>query len=645
MKRYFSSLRIILAIMLFMITACSPLKQVKIKSLNYKELHDKYPNIINISLTPDLESQEPSCFTDYGAWMGFTMPQKEKWINGFCGPYSIGGYYWFAQSVVEVGIKNQPSVKWDMKSSNYFPSEIYLSSSSTQGKIEQRINFVDSSTAILRISSTMDEILSFTGRNWNEASSIKVDGNHVIAKHFSGESLLLTFPAGINVSQQDKNYIAETTSVIKEVNVAISFIDSESKLSSEMRKATTLLTHSEKKIKDCQVRWNDYIQKVLRDDMTDDHNRIAVKSVVTLIANWRSPRGDLLHQGVIPSYSFNHFVGFWSWDSWRISVALAKFFPDLAKDNIRAMFDYQLSDGMIPDCIFVNKNKNNLRNTKAPLACWAVDEVYKHTQDKDFVKEMYPKLLAYYKFWFNKRDHDHNRICEFGSTDGTLEAAAWESGMDNAIRFDNAKMLKNSADAWSLDQESIDLNSYLVVEGRLLNKFAKMLNIEFDYVDHSNKVASYFFNENLSFFCDRKIASGRFIEEIGCEGYAPFWAEVATKGQMERAYVLLNDTAKFSTYIPFPTIAADNPKYSLDGYWRGPVWLDQTYFAIKGLRNYGYKMEADNYTLQVFDRLQGLKKDAAIYENYDTRTGIPLRAANFSWSAAHLLMLYEDYNR
>lgn len=33
-------------------------------------------------------------------------------------------------------------------------------------------------------------------------------------------------------------------------------------------------------------------------------------------------------------------------------------------------------------------------------------------------------------------------MCEYGSTDGTLEAAAWESGMDNAIRFDDAKMLK-----------------------------------------------------------------------------------------------------------------------------------------------------------------------------------------------------------
>lgn len=50
--------------------------------------------------------------------------------------------------------------------------------------------------------------------------------------------------------------------------------------------------------------------------------------------------------------------------------------------------------------------------------------------------------MAYYKWWYNKRDHNRNGMCEYGSTDGTLEAAAWESGMDNAIRFDDAKMLK-----------------------------------------------------------------------------------------------------------------------------------------------------------------------------------------------------------
>ena len=108
---------------------------------------------------------------------------------------------------------------------------------------------------------------------------------------------------------------------------------------------------------------------------------------------------------------------------------------------------------------------------------------------------------------------------------------------------------------------------------------------------------------------------------------------------------MLEDPRKFATYIPFPTIAADNPKYDANGYWRGPIWLDQTYYAIEAFRNYGEPRKADGYTRRVFDRLQGLSGDAPIYENYDTFTGRPLQASHFSWSAAHLLLLYERYGK
>ena len=57
-----------------------------------------------------------------------------------------------------------------------------------------------------------------------------------------------------------------------------------------------------------------------------------------------------------------------------------------------------------------------------------------------------------------------------GSTDGTLIAAKWESGMDNAIRFGNAEILQTSETAYSLNQESVDLNAYLYAEKLYLAK-------------------------------------------------------------------------------------------------------------------------------------------------------------------------------
>nr|WP_227461752.1 hypothetical protein [Odoribacter sp. OF09-27XD] len=69
------------------------------------------------------------------------------------------------------------------------------------------------------------------------------------------------------------------------------------------------------------------------------------------------------------------------------------------------------------------------------------------------------------------------------------------------------------------------------------------------------------------------------------------------------------------------------------------------YFGISGIRKYGYIKEADTYTDQVFTRLQGLTEGAPIHENYGTHDGGLLKAPHFSWSSAHLLMLYWEYGK
>ena len=644
MKHKFTKITLLTAVVAGFTAACNPASENIPTGKRYE-----FNNILDIAYTPDTLTRCRGWFTDAGSWMGFTLPQKDHWVNGFCGPFSLdmNRRQWMAQSAVTVGYADQANVIFTPDSTCYFPGELYLSASSEEGKIIQRLNFLDASTALLRIHSDAGKELSLTASQWGKEIQVQTDQNTVIARHPSGEIVALTFTPDVSVKGTDNNYQAKINGSEHDTYVAISFYTGEKELSAGLQKAQLALSNPQEGLKANKERWEGYLTKILRKDMKPEYDRIAVKAVVTLISNWRTHRGGLLHEGIVPSHAAYYFVGFWAWDTWRFSAALAKFDPELAKDNIRAMFDYQQPDGMIIDCIYTDPAENNARDSKPPLVSWAVDEIFTHTNDTAFISEMYPQLMAYYKWWYNKRDHNHNGMCEYGSTDGTLEAAAWESGMDNAIRFDDAKMLKNNGaeDAWSMDQESVDLNAYLALECKLLKKFASILGVTFDGPDYSSQVADYFFDKEKGFFFDRRLKDGSFIQEPGCEAYTPLWTEVATADQVKAMLPLLTDTAKFSTYIPFPTVAADNPKYNPRGYWRGPIWLDQTYFAIRGLRNYGYNKMADEYTLQVFDRLQGLKEGAPIHENYGTHTGELLKAPHFSWSSSHLLMLYDDYGK
>lgn len=604
----------------------------------------KYSNILDIRYTPDSLSRCRGWYTDAGAWYGFTLPKQEQWVNGFCGPFHLdmNKRQWLSEALVKVRFDGEaPDVVYTPGSVSYFPGELYMSSSSENGRIEQRLIFVDKATALLTCSSDQNALLRFSGDVLPADVVCTTDKNRVLLTWPSGEGVALTFSPKMGILTSDKGY--ETLTLMPgKAEVVISFFDDEASAKAILHKATLVQTSPEEYREETGRRWEGYLKSVLRNDMPEAYNRIAVKAVVTLIANWKSARGDLFHDGVVPSHAVGYFMGFWGWDSWKHAVALARFAPELAKDQVRTMFDYQTPDGMIIDCIYSDASENNERDSKPPLAAWAVDEIFKATGDSSFVKEMYPKLVKYYKWWFTHRDHNNNGICEFGACDGTLEAAAWESGMDNAIRFDDAVMVKNSEGAWSMSQESVDLNAFLALEHRLLTKLAPIAGEVFDEPDKSEEVRDYFFVSDPGFFFDKRL-DGTYVMEEGTEACIPLWAQIATESQAAAAMKIFSDTTKFATYIPFPTIAADNPKFMPAGYWRGPIWLDQVYFGISGIRKYGYKKEADAFTEQVFNRLQGLKEDAPIHENYDTHNGGRLKAPHFSWSSAHLLMLYEEY--
>ncbi|HPY22187.1 MAG TPA: trehalase family glycosidase [Bacteroidales bacterium] len=605
-----------------------------------------FDNILDIAYTPDsLYRYTPGCFTDMGSWMGFTIPQKDKWINGFCGPFSFYQYGWKAVSIAKVSFLENSSELFTPDSVNYYPGGIYISASTADKKIDQELIFIDASIALLYIRPNSTSTLLIEqdfGQRQHTIECIQEENRlHFLSSE--KEEYILCFPENTTF-KEGKAICSDVSPEGMYVAVLQTFRDEdEAERTALIERANSIFVRPQHYIKENKERWEGYLSAALRENMPPEFDRIAVKAVVTLISNWRSPREALYHEGVVPSHAAYYFMGFWAWDSWKHAVALSRFAPELAKNQVRAMFDYQLEDGMVIDCIFPDSSENNARDSKPPLAAWAVDAIYSQTVDVEFLHEIYPKLVKYHEWWYWKRDHDQNGYCEFGSTDGTTVAAAWESGMDNAIRFDEAQMLQNHPDAWSFDQESVDLNCFLALENRLLQKFAEILGVPFEHKDKMGNPEDYFFDTEDGFFYDRRIEDGSFVKVKGSEAYIPLWTEVATKQQFDQMFPILRNENKFSTYIPFPTVSADEPEFTPNGYWRGPIWLDQTYFAISGIRKYGKTQEADQYTGQVFDRLDKLREGGAIHENYDALTGQQLKAPHFSWSAAHLLMLYWEY--
>ena len=86
-----------------------------------------------------------------------------------------------------------------------------------------------------------------------------------------------------------------------------------------------------------------------------------------------------------------------------------------------------------------------------------------------------------------------------------------------------------------------------------------------------------------------------------------------------------------------PTVAYDDPKYESGGYWRGPSWPETTFFAVNGLRAYGYTKIAEAIR-EHFLNWCATNADA-LYEYYDSKSGKGLGEPQYSGTAAFLIEL------
>lgn len=672
-KRFIS-----LVVLILLIAGCQ-------SNTNSKETTEDYPNILNVKNIPvQAKDWSAFCMSDHGAWFGFALPPENSpdHLGSFPGPFMMTTGRWLSDQTTKFILKNNTTgepVNYSKAVShkiNYYPGLLSQEYDFKDIKISMELFFVSNKTAVVKTiihnksnrpvsfsggwrgrvfdlpvdvkieDKTGTATLAFTGPGWGKqdpAFLVKPLNVKIIAKKENGKSYRLEMEKRLEIlpGKEEIQY------------VALSYFMEWNHHKNESELYTRIAADPGFYFKKNRDRWNGYLNDVLDCETVwakeRSYREIAVKSLMTLINNWRCAYGDLIHDGLFPSYAVSYFNGFWAWDSWKHSVALARFAPSLAKDQIRTMFAYQDQHSMIPDVIYSDSKENNWRDTKPPLSAWAVWEIYQQTGQLEFIKEMYSKVLEYHRWWYKNRDHDGNLLCEYGSTDGTLVAALWESGMDDAVRFDKRKMIKSNDSAWSIDVESVDLNAYLYAEKLYISKMARLLGdedaakvLEKDAKIVKEKIQRMMFNKKTGFFQDLYYKDKTFIDAMGPEGWIPLWAGVATPEQAESVKKVMMNPEKFATFIPFPTVSRDNPKFNT-GYWRGAVWLDQVYFAVKGLRNYGYNDEADMFTKQLFDRLEGLKdSDKPIRENYDPLTGKGLKVNHFSWSAAHLMLLFRN---
>ncbi|CED56994.1 putative lipoprotein [Aliivibrio wodanis] len=767
-------------------TSPTDLNSTELKAAQFKDVIDRTgsPEYMRDYDFDDHQRFNP--FFDMGSWHGHLLPDNDDGMGGFPGTALLTEEYinFMANNFDRLSVfKDGKKVEFTMEAYS-LPGALVQVLSSDDVKVEMTLRFATNRTSLVetKITTNSPVELVWDGEliEGNHAKEEKSQSDKTIAEAYpdydrqieaTDDGLKVTFgevratwsllTSGDSEYQVHKSIPTTTTvdglsftstaSIEQSTTIytTYSHVLTAEENQAEQAKITDILANPNQYLVATEKRWEEYLDKGLTNpNATSEQERVAVKAMETLNGNWRGAAGAMEFDSVTPSVTARWFSGnqTWPWDTWKQAYAMAHFNPEVAKDNIRAMFAYQIQAddtvrpwdaGFIPDLLAYNTSLErggdggnwNERNTKPSLAAWAVMEVYKTTEDKAWLEEMYPKLVAYHDWWLRNRDNNGNGVPEYGAsrdkahnTDNgdmlfTVErgdkkeelagldkyqeiiksgnydhieipaqtAASWESGRDDAAAF--GFIDKDQLDAYvanggkrsdwevkfaqnrdkdgtllgySLLQESVDQASYMFSDNQYLAQMADILGKDTDakeFREKADKLASYIntcmFDEGTGFFYDIRIedkplangCAGKPIVERGKgpEGWSPLFNKAATQANADAVVKVMKDTSEFNTYIPLGTAALSSPAFGPDIYWRGRVWVDQFYFGLKGMESYGYRDDAVEMAGAFFDHADGLVGDGPIRENYNPLTGDQQGAPNFSWSSAHLYMLYNDF--
>ena len=138
----------------------------------------------------------------------------------------------------------------------------------------------------------------------------------------------------------------------------------------------------------------------------------------------------------------------WNWDSGFIAIGYAHYNQDRAMQELRALFEHQWDNGMVPQIAFnadvlgnyfpepdfwqVPGGKLTSGITMPPLHAIACLHIYEHAKSnhkaREFLMEMFPKLMASHRYFYLNRDPENTGLVYIRHP--------WESGLDNSPSWD-----------------------------------------------------------------------------------------------------------------------------------------------------------------------------------------------------------------
>ncbi len=322
--------------------------------------------------------------------------------------------------------------------------------------------------------------------------------------------------------------------------------------------------------------------------------------------------------------SKNEMCNLWSWDNCMNAIALSYGHHPMALDQLMLPLDYQHSAGSLPD--LVNDVHAQYNFSKPPIYGWTILNMQKYMEiAPDTLKTLFLQVEKLTLWWLTHRDGDGDGICEYLHGN--------DSGWDNSTLFLEVPPV-----------ESPDLQTFLILQMDFLIQTAKQLQ-ELEKVGFWQEKQDALLKNFLEhcFLDDFPVAkqSGTHHHQPSASllCYLPLLLGEKLPEKIRKNLIQRLKEGQYLTEYGLATEPLDSPYYREDGYWRGAIWGIATVFVTEALEKNG----EENLAREIASRFSKLVAKSGLAENYNAKTGAPLRDKAFTWTASCYLYLTHRY--
>jgi putative isomerase len=370
-----------------------------------------------------------------------------------------------------------------------------------------------------------------------------------------------------------------------------------------------------------ETRWKEWFDKV--PNVAAPYLRTFTYAWWVMANNLIQPQGSIVYEAMMPSKV--NYVGLWLWDSAMHALAFRHVDPELARNQIRVMLEFQLPDGMLPDAIYDEGVISEIDHpipaevTKPPILAWAALKLHETAPDLDFLEEIYVPLVRWNAWWFSMNDDDVDGLAQYNHP--------YSSGLDDNPLWD-----------YGMPVESPDLNTYLCIQMGSLAMIAEILGMDSEANMWRRRSTSIVQRMIQDFWDNEKGVFQAMYNDEPIPVLTPFnlyplWTGQLPKELNQRLIQHLTDPSEFWGEYLIPSVARNDQHYEPSKMWRGSIWVNINYFFIEALRQIGEDDLADEITQKTLDLIM---RHPGIYEYYHADNGDPSSQAAeaFGWTAA-----------